>query len=178
MVKLIASLAALVVMATFAGFNIGEGASCKVNLIFHTFADVPVFLTIIISFAIGVIVGIISMAITGAKKRALRKDFASRDFSAINKGAAGAFNTGRKKSFFERRGDESNNANGTSGAAANARDGAKPNDNPTNEQPIEKNDTGSTTFSKAKSESANAPFPNADNRTSESTGATGAKNKD
>ena len=53
-VKLIISIICVVVLAFFAGFNLDN--KCDVNVLFHTFSQVPVFLTIIISFVAGVIV--------------------------------------------------------------------------------------------------------------------------
>ena len=45
----------VVVLATiFVGFNLGN--ACDVSLIFHDFKNVPVFITIIVSFLLGIIV--------------------------------------------------------------------------------------------------------------------------
>ncbi|WP_315328699.1 hypothetical protein [Treponema socranskii] len=45
-----------VLIAIFTGFNLGN--VCDVNLIFHTFHKVPVFITIIISFIAGIVVAL------------------------------------------------------------------------------------------------------------------------
>ena len=51
-IKLIFSILLMVLVATFTGFNLGN----KCDLwIFHTFKDVPVFVTVIASFVCGVL---------------------------------------------------------------------------------------------------------------------------
>lgn len=50
---LIGIIAGIVFIACFAGFNLGN--SCDVNLLFHTFEKVPVFFTVLLSFAVGMI---------------------------------------------------------------------------------------------------------------------------
>ena len=51
MIGLIIFIAFAVLVATFAGFNIGN--KCNVSVIFYTFEDVSVFITIIVSFIVG-----------------------------------------------------------------------------------------------------------------------------
>ena len=53
--RLIAIIAGIVFVACFAGFNLGDSNRCDVNLLFHTFKNVPVFFTVLISFAVGMI---------------------------------------------------------------------------------------------------------------------------
>lgn len=54
--KLIGTVILLVLVTVFCGFNNGEGYRCNVNLLFRTFTDVPVFLTVIASFAAGMVI--------------------------------------------------------------------------------------------------------------------------
>ena len=51
--RLISTIVFLVLLALFAGFNLEN--KCNVNLLFHTFENVPVFFTIIFSFVAGII---------------------------------------------------------------------------------------------------------------------------
>lgn len=51
--KLITTIICLILLAFFAGFNLDN--KCDVNLLFHTFKNVPVFFTIIVSFVVGII---------------------------------------------------------------------------------------------------------------------------
>ena len=51
--RLITAIVCLVLLAFFAGFNLDN--KCDVNLLFRTFEDVPVFVSIIIAFVAGVI---------------------------------------------------------------------------------------------------------------------------
>lgn len=51
-IKLIFSIALMVLVAAFTGFNLGN--KCDLWL-FHTFKDVPVFVTVIASFVCGVL---------------------------------------------------------------------------------------------------------------------------
>ena len=56
MIGLILFIIIAVLIAIFTGFNLGN--VCDVNLIFHTFHRVPVFITIIISFVAGIVVAL------------------------------------------------------------------------------------------------------------------------
>jgi uncharacterized membrane protein affecting hemolysin expression len=51
--KLLVILAIVVVLALFIGFNLEN--RCEVSLIFVTIGSVPVYLTILVSFAVGVV---------------------------------------------------------------------------------------------------------------------------
>ena len=53
-VKLILFLIIIVVVTVFAGFNISN--VCNVSLIFYEFQNVPVFVTVLFSFVIGILV--------------------------------------------------------------------------------------------------------------------------
>lgn len=52
-IRLIGTIIIIVIMAFFVGFNLDN--KCNVNLLFKTFENVPVFITIMISFATGII---------------------------------------------------------------------------------------------------------------------------
>lgn len=52
-IRLIGTIIIIVIMAFFVGFNLDN--KCNVNLLFKTFENVPVFITIMISFAAGII---------------------------------------------------------------------------------------------------------------------------
>ncbi len=64
--KLLGTVILLVLVTVFCGFNNGDGYRCNVNLLFRTFTDVPVFLTVIASFACGMIV---TLPFTFGKRR-------------------------------------------------------------------------------------------------------------
>lgn len=53
-VKLILFLIIIVIVTIFAGFNISN--VCNVSLIFYEFQNVPVFVTVLFSFVIGILV--------------------------------------------------------------------------------------------------------------------------
>ena len=52
-IRLIGTIIIIIIMAFFVGFNLDN--KCNVNLLFKTFENVPVFITIMISFAAGII---------------------------------------------------------------------------------------------------------------------------
>ena len=52
-IRLIGTIIIIVIMAFFVGFNLDN--KCNVNLLLKTFENVPVFITIMISFAAGII---------------------------------------------------------------------------------------------------------------------------
>ncbi len=51
--RLISTIVCLVLLVFFAGFNLDN--KCDVNLLFHTFKEVPVFVSIIVAFVSGVV---------------------------------------------------------------------------------------------------------------------------
>ena len=63
-VKLIGTIILLILVTIFAGVNLDN--KCDITFIFYTFKDVPVFMTVIISFAIG---AILVMPFTMGKKK-------------------------------------------------------------------------------------------------------------
>lgn len=71
-VKLLGTVALLIIVTIFCGFNAGETFHCDVNLLFYTFKDVPVFLTILISFFVGVLL-MLPFTLGNAKHRAAQK---------------------------------------------------------------------------------------------------------
>lgn len=52
--KLIIFVICIVIVTIFIGFNLEN--ACAVSIIFHTFEKVPVFITVLVSFAIGILV--------------------------------------------------------------------------------------------------------------------------
>lgn len=54
--KLIGTIILLVLITIFCGFNLEEANKCDINLIFHVFEKVPVFLTVLTSFLAGIVV--------------------------------------------------------------------------------------------------------------------------
>lgn len=46
----------LTIITVFCGFNLGEANRCDVNLVFHTFHNVPAFMTALTAFLLGAIV--------------------------------------------------------------------------------------------------------------------------
>ncbi len=62
--KLIGIIIIVVVYAFFAGFNLEN--SCNINILFKTFENVPIFLSLTISFVIGILV---TLPFTFGKKK-------------------------------------------------------------------------------------------------------------
>lgn len=54
--KLIGTIILLVLITIFCGFNLEEANKCDINLVFHVFKKVPVFLTVLTSFLAGIVV--------------------------------------------------------------------------------------------------------------------------
>lgn len=51
-IRLLETIALMVIMAFFIGFNLDN--KCDVNVLFYTFKSVPCFITILVSFVLGV----------------------------------------------------------------------------------------------------------------------------
>ena len=66
-IRLILSIILLVLGTIFAGVNLDN--KCDITFIFYTFKDIPVFMTVIISFAIGAILMIPFTLGIGRKKK-------------------------------------------------------------------------------------------------------------
>lgn len=54
--KTIGSIFILILIILFISFNLGEGFTTNVSLVFTTFENIPVFLVVLISFTLGVLV--------------------------------------------------------------------------------------------------------------------------
>ncbi len=54
--KLIGTIILLVIVTIFCGFNLDEVNRCDISVVFYTFRDVPVFLTVLVSFLAGMLV--------------------------------------------------------------------------------------------------------------------------
>ena len=52
-IKLIGTIILLILVTIFAGVNLDN--KCDITFVFYTFKDIPVFMTVIISFAIGAV---------------------------------------------------------------------------------------------------------------------------
>ena len=52
-IKLIGTIILLILVTIFAGVNLDN--KCDITFVFYTFRDVPVFMTVIISFAVGLV---------------------------------------------------------------------------------------------------------------------------
>ena len=70
MAGLITTIVVAVAIAFFTGFNLDN--RCNVNLLFHTFQNVPVFVTILISFVAGIVIAL-PFSFSKGKKVAARK---------------------------------------------------------------------------------------------------------
>jgi uncharacterized integral membrane protein len=70
MAGLLTTIIVAVVIAFFTGFNLDN--RCNVNLLFHTFQNVPVFVTILISFVAGIVVAL-PFSFSRGKKVAAKK---------------------------------------------------------------------------------------------------------
>ncbi len=69
--KLILFLLCIVATTFFVGFNLEN--SCNINLVFKTYENVPVFLTVLISFVSGIVIALlfsVGMRISSAEKKA------------------------------------------------------------------------------------------------------------
>lgn len=70
-IRLIISIVMLIVITCFIGFNLDN--KCSLNLLFHTFENVPVFFTAIFSFVIGSVFTL-PFAFIARRKRANKKN--------------------------------------------------------------------------------------------------------
>ena len=78
-VKLILFLIIIVIVTVFAGFNISN--VCNVSLIFHEFQNVPVFVTVLFSFVIGILV---MLPFTFRKKQSKQSNIMTSEKSQQN----------------------------------------------------------------------------------------------
>lgn len=78
--KLVGFIVCLVLGTCFAGFNLGN--SCNISFGFHTFENIPIFLSLIIAFACGVVV---TLPFTIIKKKTAKEKQALAEEKAMKK---------------------------------------------------------------------------------------------
>lgn len=78
--KLVGFIVCLVLGTCFAGFNLGN--SCNISFGFHTFENIPIFLSLIIAFACGVLV---TLPFTIIKKKTAKEKQALAEEKAMKK---------------------------------------------------------------------------------------------
>lgn len=78
--KLVGFIVCLVLGTCFAGFNLGN--SCNISFGFHTFENIPIFLSLIIAFACGVVV---TLPFTVIKKKSAKEKQALAEEKALKK---------------------------------------------------------------------------------------------
>ena len=81
-VKLIGTIILLILVTIFAGVNLDN--KCDITFIFYTFKDIPVFMTVIISFAIGAIL-MIPFTLGRGKKKKVQKPLTPQENSEVKK---------------------------------------------------------------------------------------------
>jgi uncharacterized integral membrane protein len=74
--KLVGFLSVLVVITIFIGFNLDN--RCDVCLIFYTWKNVPIFVSLLLAYVIGALTMLPFLFISGGKKRTAKKPSASR----------------------------------------------------------------------------------------------------
>lgn len=72
--KLLGTIILLILVTIFCGANLGDSNKCNINFIFHTFENVPVFMTVLISFFVGILV---MLPFTFIKKHMTKEEIAS-----------------------------------------------------------------------------------------------------
>lgn len=80
--NLISIIIGIVFIAFFAGFNLDN--KCDVSLVFYTFKNIPVFFTILVSFAIGMLCSLPFALIHRNKKAKKIKEPKEKKVSAKN----------------------------------------------------------------------------------------------
>lgn len=78
--KLVGFIVCLVLGTCFAGFNLGN--SCNISFGFHTFENIPIFFSLIIAFACGVVV---TLPFTVIKKKSAKEKQALAEEKALKK---------------------------------------------------------------------------------------------
>jgi uncharacterized integral membrane protein len=73
--KLVAFLSALIVAALFIGFNLDN--RCDVSLIFYTFRNVPICVSLLVAFVIGAI-AVIPFFVAGRNRRSVSRGSSAR----------------------------------------------------------------------------------------------------
>lgn len=92
MLSFILFIIIIAVLALFAGFNLGN--TCNINILFHTFEKVPVFVTIIISFVAGAIV---TFPVMLFRKPLFSKKKNKKDKGAVSENTNGVTNEKNKR---------------------------------------------------------------------------------
>lgn len=106
-IRLLGTILSLVVLAFFVGFNLDN--KCNVNVLVHTFQNVPVFITIIISFVVGVL---FTMPFAFSYKSQKKKEAKNNQVQVVDKKTKKLFSkkdskTSEKKSETETKNEES-----------------------------------------------------------------------
>lgn len=106
-VRLLGTILSLVVLAFFVGFNLDN--KCNVNVLVHTFQNVPVFITIIISFVVGVL---FTMPFAFSYKSQKKKEAKNNQVQVVDKKTKKLFSkkdskASEKKSETETKNEES-----------------------------------------------------------------------
>lgn len=81
--NLIAIIIGIVFIAFFAGFNLDN--KCDVSLVFYTFKQIPVFFTILISFAVGLMCSLPFALVHRSKKSKQIKNAEQKQSEKLNK---------------------------------------------------------------------------------------------
>lgn len=118
-IRLLGTILSLVVLAFFVGFNLDN--KCNVNVLVHTFQNVPVFITIIISFVIGVL---FTMPFAFSYKSQKKKEAKNNQVQVVDKKTKKLFSkkdskTSEKKSETETKNEESVQPTNNSAPAEN-----------------------------------------------------------
>ena len=92
-IRLLGTILSLVVLAFFVGFNLDN--KCNVNVLVHTFQNVPVFITIIISFVVGVL---FTMPFAFSYKSQKKKEAKNNQVQVVDKKTKKLFNKKESKS--------------------------------------------------------------------------------
>lgn len=106
-IRLLGTILSLVVLAFFVGFNLDN--KCNVNVLVHTFQNVPVFITIIISFVVGVL---FTMPFAFSYKSQKKKEAKNNQVQVVDKKTKKLFSkkdskASEKKSETETKNEES-----------------------------------------------------------------------
>lgn len=106
-IRLLGTILSLVVLAFFVGFNLDN--KCNVNVLVHTFQNVPVFITIIISFVVGVL---FTMPFAFSYKSQKKKEAKNNQIQVVDKKTKKLFSkkdskTSEKKSETETKNEDS-----------------------------------------------------------------------
>jgi uncharacterized integral membrane protein len=88
--RLISFIVLFGIFVVFIAFNLGN--TCNINLLFHTFSDVPVFLTVLVSYALGMFCSLPFVISLALKK----KNKAPKEPSLSGKPAAAKKKAGKK----------------------------------------------------------------------------------